>query len=98
MAGNSRGVKSWFISDRSGFRFRYRDRIKESDGSFVGPGESDGAYGIVNSPLNKSPRISDFIVLKDARPDVVLATTGDATWTPSMTTFVQTSVTIFTSS
>ena len=72
MAGNSRGVKSWFISDRSGFRFRYRDRIKESDGSFVGPGESDGAYGIVNSPLNKSPRISDFIVLKDADLELLI--------------------------
>jgi hypothetical protein len=96
MAG--RNIRSWFISDRSGFRFRYADRIEESDGSFVGPGESDGAFGIVNHPQNKSPRIGDFIVLKDARPDVVLATTGDATWTPSMTTFVPTSVTMFTSS
>lgn len=96
MAG--RNIRSYFISDRSGFRFRYADRIEESDGSFVGPGESDGAFGIVNHPQNRSPRIGDFIVLKDARPDVVLATTGDATWTPSMTTFVQTSITMFTSS
>ena len=91
-------VKSWFISDRSGFRFKYRDRIIESDGAVVGPGESDGRYGIVNSPLNKSAKITGQIVLKDARPDVVLATTGDAGWVPSDSTFVQTSITQFTSS
>ena len=59
MGGN---IKSWFISDRSGFRFKYRDRIIESDRAVVGPGESDGMYGIVNSPLNKSAKITGMIV------------------------------------
>jgi hypothetical protein len=96
MAG--RKIQSWFISDRSGFRYRYADRVKETDGTLVGPDESDGQFDRVNHPQNKSPRISDFIVLKDARPDTVLATTGDATWQPSMTTYVPTSITMFTTS
>jgi len=96
MGGN---IKSWFISDRSGFRFKYKDRIKEIGTKFVvGPGESDGRFDLVNHPQNKSPHITGFIVLKDARPDEVLATTGDAGWVPSDSTFVQTSITQFTSS
>jgi|TARA_B100000959_G_scaffold75197_1_gene79844 hypothetical protein len=96
MAGN---IKSWFISDRSGFRFKYKDRIKEEGTQYVvGPGESDGRFDLVNHPQNKSPNITGSIVLKDARPDTVLATTGDAGWVPSMTTFVPSSITQFTSS
>ena len=95
MKGN---IESYFISDLSGFRFKYRDRIVEDTGWVVGPGESDGRFNLKNHPQNKSPRISGFIVLKDARPDEVLATTGNATWTPSMTTAIQTSVTMFASS
>jgi hypothetical protein len=100
MAGSGGGgaVKSFFISDRSGFRFRYRDRIVEDTGAVVGPGEGDGRYTIKSHPQNKSPRISGFIVLKDARPDEVLATIGNATWTPSMSTAIQTSITMFASS
>jgi hypothetical protein len=96
--GGGGEIKSWFISDRSGFRFKYRDRIVEDTGAVVGPGESDGEYTLKSHPQNKSPRISGFITLKDARPDEILATTGDASWTPSMTTAIQTSITMFTSS
>ena len=95
MKGN---IESYFISDLSGFRFKYRDRIVEDTGWVVGPGESDGRFNLKNHPQNKSPRISGFIVLKDARPEESLATIGNATWTPSMTTPIQTSITMFTSS
>ncbi len=98
MSSSGRNVKSWFISDRSGFRYRYRDRVKESTGLVVGPDETDGNFDIQNHPQNGSPKIKNFIVLSDARPDTVLATTGDATWEPSMTTFVPTSITMFTTS
>ncbi len=79
--------RAWFISDRSSFRFPYEQRIKESTGFVVGPGESDGMYDLKNHPQNKSPKISARQGLKDARPDVVLATTGDADWTPDMTVY-----------
>ena len=44
-------------------------------------------YDLKNHPQNKSPKISARQGLKDARPDVVLATTGDADWTPDMTVY-----------
>ena len=80
--------KAWFICDRSGFRFPYEQRIIESTGFVVGPTESDGAYDLKNHPQNKSPVIRKKMVLKDARPDTVMATTSttsDATWTPDST-------------
>jgi len=80
--------KAWFICDRSGFRFPYEQRIIESTGFVVGPTESDGAYDLKNHPQNKSPVIRKEIVLEDARPDTVMATTSttsDATWTPDDT-------------
>ena len=80
--------KAWFICDHSGFRFPYEQRIIESTGFVVGPTESDGAYDLKNHPQNKSPVIRKEIVLEDARPDTVMATTSttsDATWTPDDT-------------
>ena len=80
--------KAWFICDRSGFRFPYEQRIIESTGFVVGPTESNGAYDLKNHPQNKSPVIRKEIVLEDARPDTVMATTSttsDATWTPDDT-------------
>ena len=64
MAGSGAGgeIKSYFISDKSGFRFRYRDRIVEDTGWVVGPGEGDGQFTLKSHPQNKSPRISGFIV------------------------------------
>ena len=79
---------AWFISDRSGFRFKYKERIVESTGFVVGPGESDGIFNLKDHPQNKSPDFRAQPVLKDARPDTVMASVGtstDATWTPSMT-------------
>jgi hypothetical protein len=87
MAG-SRKTRAWFISDRSGFRYPYSERVRETSGILVGPDETDGKFDIINHPQNKSPRVTERISLKDARPDTILATTGDASWTVSLTTHV----------
>ena len=59
MAGNKGkgGSRAWFISDRSGFRFPYRESIKESGtGRRIHKSESDGAYNLVDHPLNHVQR------------------------------------------
>jgi len=78
-------TKAWFISDRSGWRYRYNQRVKESTGFLVGPDESDGNFDLKNNPQNKSPRIRAPKVLKDARPEVALTYTT-VTWNPSEST------------
>ena len=61
--------EAYFISDRSGFRFKYSERVKEpGTGYIVGPNESDGEYNLVTRPLNKAPKISPRRPLRDARP------------------------------
>ena len=80
-------VRAWFISDKSGFRFPYEQRIKESTGFVVGPGESDGNYNLKNHPQNKSPRIRARAILKDARPEAAL-TYVSSTWTPADSTAI----------
>ena len=85
----ARGKYAYFICDRSGFRFRYSDRVKEPTGLVVGASETDGRYNIIDTPQNKTPRIDDNENLRDARPDTVLATTGDAGWSPDDSTFTK---------
>ena len=81
------GTRAYFISDKSGFRYRYEDRVKESTGFVVGPDESDGYYNLKNHPQNKSPRIRARAILKDARPEVSL-TYVSSTWTPADSTAI----------
>ena len=80
-------VRAYFISDRSGFRFPYEQRVKESTGFVVGPNESDGDYNLENHPQNKSPRISAKYVLKDARPEKILEYVS-STSTPAQSTAI----------
>jgi hypothetical protein len=77
----------WFISDRSGFRFPYDERVKESTGMVVHISETDGAYDLKNHPQNRAPRIGPRRILWDARPEVSV-TANPTEWNPSMTTFV----------
>ena len=49
------GQRAWFICDKSGFRYRYSERVKESTGYVVGPPEADGMYNLKDHPQNKSP-------------------------------------------
>ena len=85
----AKGKYAYFICDRSGFRFKYSERVKEPTGLVVGASETDGRYNILDLPQNKTPRIDDDENLRDARPEVVLATTGDAGWSPDDTTFTK---------
>ena len=85
----AKGKYAYFICDRSGFRFKYSERVKEPTGLVVGASETDGRYNILVHPQNKTPRINDDENLRDARPDTVLATTGDAGWSPDDSTFTK---------
>ena len=85
----AKGKYAYFICDRSGFRFKYSERVKEPTGLVVGASETDGRYNILDPPQNKTPRINADENLRDARPDTVLATTGDAGWSPDDSTFTK---------
>jgi|TARA_R100000687_G_C6438673_1_gene159400 hypothetical protein len=64
--------RALFSSDRSGFVFKYSNRVKEpGTGYIVGPNESDGYYNLKDHPQNKSPRITPRRPLREARPDRV---------------------------
>ena len=45
----SSGKKAYFISDRSGFRFPYKDRIKEWNGTLVSKTEFEFKHPQLNS-------------------------------------------------
>ena len=78
----------WFISDRSGFRFPYDERVKEQGtGMVVHFSESDGAFDLKNHPQNQAPRIGPIRILRDARTETPVSV-NPLVWNPSMTTFV----------
>ncbi len=80
-------VRAWFISDKSGFKYPYEQRIQETTGFVVGPDESDGNYNLKSHPQNKSPRIRARAILKEARPEAALTYTS-STWTPADSTAI----------
>mgnify|MGYP003630722039 FL=1 len=61
--------KGFFISDRSGFRHRLDQRVKEpGTGFIVAKSESDGIFNLVTNPQNRIRFPIDKEVIKDARP------------------------------
>lgn len=66
MSKFSSGKDSYAISDRSGFRYRYKDMRKEWNGLLVGKDEWEAKHPQL-SPFRK---VFDAEALKDARPDV----------------------------
>ena len=65
MARFAQGKQAYAISDRSGFRYKYKDVRKEWNGSLVGKDEFEA-----NQPqLEPFPTVVDAFGLKDARPD-----------------------------
>ena len=50
----AKGKYAYFICDRSGFRFKYSERVKEPTGLVVGASETDGRYNILDHPQNKT--------------------------------------------
>ena len=59
------GKNAYFISDRSGFRYKYKDMRKEWNGSIVGKDE----YEPKHEQLGPFTQITEGIALRDARPD-----------------------------
>ena len=61
--------KGFFISDRSGLRYRLDQRVKEPGTDFiVAKSESDGIFNLVTNPQNRVKFPIDKEVIKDARP------------------------------
>lgn len=57
MAKYGKGKDSFGICDRSGFKVRYSEMVKEpGTGYWVHKSESDGRYSAVNHPQNFPPR------------------------------------------
>jgi len=59
------GKNSYAISDRSGFRYRYRDMRKEWNGLLVGRDEFESKQ----PQLGPFRKVSDAQALRDARPE-----------------------------
>jgi len=59
------GKNSYAISDRSGFRYRYKDMRKEWNGLLVGKDEFEAKQ----PQLGPFRKVVDPEALKDARPD-----------------------------
>ena len=67
MAKFASGKKAYAISDRSGFRYRYKDMRKEWNGLLVGPDEFEPKQ----PQLGPFRKVNDPESLQDARPDSV---------------------------
>jgi len=65
MARFATGKDSYSISDRSGFRYRYKDMRREWNGLLVGKDEWEAKQ----PQLEPFPKVVDAQALKDARPD-----------------------------
>jgi len=65
MSRFSSGKDSYAISDRSGFRYRYKDMRREWNGLLVGKDEWEPKH----SQLDPFRKVFDAEALKDARPD-----------------------------
>ena len=61
----AQGKHAYAISDRSGFRYRYKDMRKEWNGLLVGKDEFEPKQ----AQLEPFPTVVDSQALKDARPD-----------------------------
>ncbi len=64
MAKFASGKKAYAISDRSGFRYRYKDMRKEWNGLLVGPDEFEAKQ----PQLGPFRKVNDPQALKEARP------------------------------
>tara|TARA_R110002153_G_scaffold141898_4_gene293037 strand:- start:24 stop:332 length:309 start_codon:yes stop_codon:yes gene_type:complete len=67
MAKFASGKNSYAISDRSGFRYRYKDMRKEWNGLLVGVDE----YEAKQPQLGPFRKVNDPEALQNARPDRV---------------------------
>ena len=76
MSKYASGKRSYGISDRSGFRYPYKDLRKEWNGAMVGPDEFESKHPQLY-PLRK---VFDPQALKDARPEIDLTQERNVYW------------------
>jgi hypothetical protein len=74
MSKSKRYSKAWFISDRSGMKFRMSEGIEEpGTGLFIHYSESDGKYNAVDHPQANLHKYAEFggdpQALEDPSPD-----------------------------
>lgn len=82
----AKGRESRAVCDMCGFQYPYLSLKRTSYGTWVCPTDYDGQYDLQNHPQNKPPPYKpDPEGLEHPRPDVVLATSGDSSWTPTST-------------
>ena len=70
------GKNAYAISDRSGFRYKYRDMRREWTGFLVGKDE----YEPKQPQLGPFPKVSDAQALKNARPPQNVAEERSVNW------------------
>tara|TARA_R110000824_G_scaffold8593_2_gene38909 strand:- start:528 stop:857 length:330 start_codon:yes stop_codon:yes gene_type:complete len=70
------GKNAYAISDRSGFRYRYRDMRKEWTGALVGRDEFEPKQ----PQLGPFTKVVDPQALKDARPETNLSEERNIQW------------------
>tara|TARA_R110000803_G_scaffold107927_1_gene176086 strand:- start:471 stop:797 length:327 start_codon:yes stop_codon:yes gene_type:complete len=76
MSNFATGKNAYAISDRSGFRYRYKDMRKEWNGLLVGRDE----YETKQPQLGPFRKVSDPQALKDARPPQDSASINAIQW------------------
>jgi|TARA_R100001129_G_scaffold179399_1_gene156192 hypothetical protein len=76
MSKYASGKRAYGISDRSGFRYRYKDLRKEWNGAIVGPDEFESKH----PQLFPRRKVFDAQALRDARPEVNLEAERNVNW------------------
>jgi hypothetical protein len=76
MSKYASGKRAFGISDRSGFRYRYKDLRKEWNGAIVGPDEFETKH----PQLFPRRKVFDAQALRDARPEVNLEAERNVTY------------------
>ena len=76
MSKYASGKRAFGISDRSGFRYRYKDLRREWNGAIVGPDEFETKH----PQLFPRRKIFDAQALRDARPEVNLEAERNVNW------------------
>jgi len=76
MSKYASGKRAYGISDRSGFRYRYKDLKREWNGAIVGPDEFETKH----PQLFPRRKVFDAQALRDARPEVDLSQERNVNW------------------
>ena len=76
MSKYASGKRAFGISDRSGFRYRYKDLRREWNGAIVGPDEFETKH----PQLFPRRKVFDAQALRDARPEVNLEAERNVTY------------------